>query len=107
MKAALDTAFLRRLRFVVHFPFPDQEPARGHLAAASSRQRRPGTAWTAPSWPGCSVAGGSIRNIALSAAFLAAEAREPVRMIHLLQAARAEAGKRDRPLSEAETKGWA
>ena len=23
MKSALDTAFLRRIRFVVHFPFPD------------------------------------------------------------------------------------
>jgi hypothetical protein len=52
------------------------------------------------------MAGGSIRNIALNAAFLAAEAREPMRMKHLLQAAQSEAAKRDRPLSDAETKGW-
>jgi hypothetical protein len=29
-----------------------------------------------------------------------------VRMAHLLEAAHAEAGKRERPLSDAETKGW-
>ena len=52
------------------------------------------------------MAGGNIRNIALNAAFLAAQAREPLRMGHLLQAAQSEAAKRDRPLSDAETRGW-
>ena len=52
------------------------------------------------------MAGGSIRNIALNAAFLAAQARQPLRMGHLLQAAQSEAAKRDRPLSDAETRGW-
>ena len=52
------------------------------------------------------LAGGNIRNIALNAAFLAAEASEPVRMLHLLQAAHSEAAKRERPLSDAETRGW-
>ena len=33
MKEALDPAFLRRLRFVVQFPFPDQTAARENLAA--------------------------------------------------------------------------
>jgi hypothetical protein len=53
------------------------------------------------------VAGGNIRNIALGAAFLAADAGEPVRMSHLLHAARAEAAKLERPLTEAEIGGWA
>jgi hypothetical protein len=53
------------------------------------------------------VPGGSIRNIALNAAFLAADASEVVGMRHLLQAAHAEAAKRERPFSEAETRGWA
>jgi hypothetical protein len=53
------------------------------------------------------VAGGNIRNIALNAAFLAAEAGESVRMAHLLRAARAEYAKLDRPLGDAEIGGWA
>jgi len=52
------------------------------------------------------VAGGSIRNIALGAAFLAADVREPVRMTHLLRAARSEYAKLERALTDAETGGW-
>jgi hypothetical protein len=52
------------------------------------------------------VSGGSIRNIALQAAFLAAEADEPVRMWHLLRAARSECAKLEKPLTEAESRGW-
>ena len=52
------------------------------------------------------VAGGNIRNIALHAAFLAAHADEPVRMIHLLRAARSEYGKLEKPLTDSETAGW-
>ena len=53
------------------------------------------------------MSGGNIRNIALNAAFLAAEAGEPVRMAHLLRAAHGEAAKRERPLTDAEIRGWA
>jgi hypothetical protein len=52
------------------------------------------------------VAGGNIRNIALNAAFLAADANEPVRMNHLLQAARSEYRKIEKPLTESEIGGW-
>jgi hypothetical protein len=52
------------------------------------------------------VAGGSIRNIALNAAFLAADADEPVRIAAVLAAARAEYAKLERGLSEAEIGGW-
>jgi hypothetical protein len=48
------------------------------------------------------VAGGSIRNIALNAAFLAADAGEPVRMTHLIQAAQGEYAKLERPLTGGE-----
>jgi hypothetical protein len=53
-----------------------------------------------------SVAGGNIRNIALNAAFLAAEEGAPIVMSHLLQAAHSEAAKREQPLADAETRGW-
>ena len=61
---------------------------------------------TTASSPGSHVTGGNIRNIAINAAFRAAELDEPVSMEHLLHAAHHEASKRERPLSDAETRGW-
>jgi hypothetical protein len=52
------------------------------------------------------MAGGNIRNIALNAAFLAAEAGTPVAMANLVEAAKLEAQKIERPLSDAEIRGW-
>jgi AAA+ superfamily predicted ATPase len=105
LKSALDTAFLRRLRFVVQFPFPDVQQReqiwRGIFPAAT-----PLNGIDHAKLARLNVAGGSIRNIALNAAFLAAEGGSPVAMAHLLQAARSEAAKRERSPSEAETRGW-
>jgi hypothetical protein len=106
MKESLDTAFLRRLRFVVQFPFPDA----AQRAEIWRRVFPADTPLDALNHAGLSrldVAGGNIRNMALNAAFLAAEAREPVRMIHLLQAAQNEYAKLERSLGEMDTKGWA
>ena len=68
MKQSLDTAFLRRLRFVVNFPFPDAaqraEIWRRALPAATPAEGL-GHARLAR----LNVAGGHIRNIALNAAF--------------------------------------
>ena len=52
------------------------------------------------------IAGGNIRNIALYAAFLAAEAKESVKMPHLLRAAQVEFAKFEKSLTEAEVRGW-
>jgi hypothetical protein len=52
------------------------------------------------------VAGGNIRNIALNAAFLAADENVPVQMRHLLRAARSEYVKLEKPLTEIEIKEW-
>jgi ATP-dependent 26S proteasome regulatory subunit len=52
------------------------------------------------------VAGGNIRNIALNAAFMAADAREAVRMFHLAGAARSEFAKIEKPFAEPEIAGW-
>jgi hypothetical protein len=105
MKGALDQAFQRRLRFVLSFPFPDQAQReaiwRSVLPAPLPRE-----ALDYGRLAQLHLAGGSIRNIALNAAFIAADRDEPLRMAHLLQAAHAEAGKRERPLAEAETRGW-
>ncbi len=106
MKESMDAAFLRRLRFVVQFPFPDA----AHRAEIWRRVFPADTPLDALNHARLSrldVAGGNIRNMALNAAFLAAEASEPVRMTHLLQAAQSEYAKLEKSLGETETKGWA
>jgi AAA+ superfamily predicted ATPase len=105
LKAALDVAFQRRLRFIVHFPFPDQA-MREAIWRSAFPARTPLGAIDNGKLSRLSVTGGSIRNIAINAAFRAAELDEPVSMSHLLQAAHHEASKRERPLSDAETRGW-
>ena len=45
-------------------------------------------------------------NIALDAAFLAADANEPIRMNHVLRATRTEYAKIEKPLTDAEIGGW-
>jgi SpoVK/Ycf46/Vps4 family AAA+-type ATPase len=105
LKSAVDKAFQRRLRFTVSFPFPDA----GQRAAIWSRifpALTPTQDLDFAKLSQLNVTGGSIRNIALNAAFLAAEAKSPVAMGHLAQAARLEAHKIERPLSEAEIRGW-
>ena len=105
MKAALDVAFSRRLAFVVQFPFPDQQQRqliwpRIFPGATPVEQLDYGKLAR------LSMSGGNIRSIALNAAFLAADEGAAVAMRHLLQAAHTEASKRERPLSDAETRGW-
>jgi ATPase family associated with various cellular activities (AAA) len=103
---ALDAAFLRRIRFIVHFPFPDAV----QRAEIWRRIFPPETPTEGLNWAklaSLNVAGGNIRNIALQAAFAAAEANLPVRFPHLLRAARAEYRKLERPLPESEIQGWA
>jgi hypothetical protein len=102
---ALDTAFLRRLRFVVTFPLPDAAQRRAiwqrvFPAATPVDGLRP------DKLARLSVTGGAIRNIALNAAFSAAAENQPVRMNHLLAAARSEAAKADRTVNASEVNDW-
>jgi len=105
LKSALDTAFLRRLRFIVRFPFPDA-PQREEIWRRVFPAKAPTDSLDCAQLARLAVSGGDIRNIALGAAFLAAEAGQPVRMSHLLQAARHECQKLERPLNESEIGGW-
>jgi AAA+ superfamily predicted ATPase len=105
LKPALDFAFQRRLRFVVHFPFPDQV-LREAIWRNAFPARTPLVAIDNGKLARLNITGGSIRNIALNAAFRAAELKEPVSMAHLLHAARHEAAKREYSLSDSETRGW-
>lgn len=106
MKQALDDAFLRRIRFTVNFSFPDSAQ-RAEIWRRVFPAQTPIDRLDFARLAQLNVTGGNIRNIALSAAFLAAHEDFPVGMHHLLRAAQAEYMKIERPLTDAETKGWA
>jgi ATP-dependent 26S proteasome regulatory subunit len=109
MKSALDAAFLRRLRFVVNFPFPALRDRRrlwekGFLQEEVARQL-PGPPLDSLDYDRLArlnLTGGHIHNIALNACFRAADQRSKITMPIVLQAARAEFQKLDRPINEAE-----
>jgi SpoVK/Ycf46/Vps4 family AAA+-type ATPase len=102
---ALDQAFARRIRFVVSFPFPDRAE-RAEIWRRVFPAETPLVGVDHDALAVLSLAGGSIRNIALSAAFLAADEAEPVTMRHLARAAARECTKLERPLSDAEVRAW-
>ncbi len=104
-KTALDTAFHRRFRFIVNFTFPDVTQ-REAIWKRMFPKAMPSQTLNYPKLAQLSVSGGTIRNIALNAAFLAADAGESLGMSHLLHAAKGESSKLERPLSDAETRGW-
>jgi SpoVK/Ycf46/Vps4 family AAA+-type ATPase len=105
LKSALDTAFLRRIRFILHFPFPDVTQ-RAEIWRRIFPRQTPTENLDTGKLARLNVAGGNIRNIALNAAFLAADADEPVRMTHLLRAAQGEYTKLEKSLTDAEVGGW-
>jgi ATP-dependent 26S proteasome regulatory subunit len=101
MKSALDPAFLRRLRFIVNFPFPG--PAERKRMWQKVYPADTPTSGLDYDWLArLNLTGGSIHNIALNAAFLAAQAKSDVTMPLLLDAARTELRKIGRPINEAE-----
>ncbi|MEH2197284.1 ATP-binding protein [Nostoc sp.] len=105
LKSAIDTAFLRRIRFVVQFPFPDTTQ-RAEIWRRVFPSDTPTADLDALQLARLNVAGGNIRNIALNAAFLAADAGEAVQMKHVLRAAQTEYSKLEKPLTDAEVGGW-
>jgi ATP-dependent 26S proteasome regulatory subunit len=104
-KNALDSAFLRRIRFMVAFPFPESS-ARNEIWQRIFPANTPTQELDYQKLGQLKVAGGNIRNIALNAAFLAADAHEPVMMKHILQASQREYLKLKRLLTDEETRGW-
>ena len=91
MRQNLDEAFVRRLTFSLHFPFPDVDARRriwiGIWPAAVPLAKDVDPSVLARRFK---LSGGNIRNVALAAAFAAAEAGEPVSMAHLVHATRRE-----------------
>jgi AAA+ superfamily predicted ATPase len=101
LRKNMDEAFVRRVHFTVEFPFPTEAdrrriweqiwptetPRRADLDLVAMARR-------------FELAGGSIRNIAVAAAFLAADNGQEVDMSHLLQAARREFQKMGKVVEE-------
>lgn len=100
MKSSLDHAFLRRIRFVINFPFPDSA-AREQIWRRQFPANAPVGDIDYPALARLNVAGGNIRSIALSAAFKAADAEARIDQAVLMDAARAEFAKLERPFQEA------
>jgi SpoVK/Ycf46/Vps4 family AAA+-type ATPase len=99
----MDEAFVRRLSFAVDFPFPDEQhrlqiwrrafPEDAPLQATEefpflARQLK--------------VAGGNIKNIALTSAFLAAQEAAPIGIQHIVWAAKREYQKMGKLIQEAD-----
>lgn len=105
LKSSLDKSFQRRLRFTVDFPFPDTAQ-RQQIWERAFPAQTPTHGLDAARLATLNMTGGNIHNIALNAAFLAADARQPVGMSHILQAAQLEATKTERPIAENEVRRW-
>ncbi|MEA5418553.1 ATP-binding protein [Spirulina sp. CCNP1310] len=105
LKDSLDEAFLRRLRFIINFPFPNQE-SRGEIWRHIFPFEMPSQNLNHQLLGQLDVAGGNIRSIAMNAAFIAAHEGEPVQMKHILEGAKAEYLKLGRSLTPAEIIGW-
>ncbi len=110
-KAALDPAFLRRLRFVLTFYFPGVAERRQLWSKAFLQPERDKGLPVPPlgrldynRLAGLNLTGGLIHNVALNAAFLAAQAGSDITMQLVLDAARAEFRKMERSINETDFK---
>jgi SpoVK/Ycf46/Vps4 family AAA+-type ATPase len=99
MRTAMDPAFLRRLRFVVEFPFPGPAERKAIWERAFPRNAPRGEL-DYDRLAAFQLTGGMTRNIALNAAFLAASAGSEITMPMVLAATRAEFGKLELPIRE-------
>jgi AAA+ superfamily predicted ATPase len=106
MRAAIDPAFLRRIRFTVSFPFPDVAE-RARIWQRVFPAATPVDGLDPERLAQLRLAGGNIRNIALNAAFIAADAGDKVGMAHIRAAARAEYDKLERRPAQSEEAAWA
>jgi vesicle-fusing ATPase len=100
----VDRAFLRRLRFVIQFHFPDQD-LRTELWRRVFPAQTPTQGLDPDALSRLQASGGSIHAMAVSAAFAAAAEGSPVRPEHVLHAAKVEYAKAERTLTATETAG--
>ena len=82
----MDDAFMRRIRFIIEFPFPDEESRlqiwKIHVPEQAPVENDIDYALLAKQF---SIAGGNIKNVILNAAFLAAKYDKAISMEHILE----------------------
>jgi SpoVK/Ycf46/Vps4 family AAA+-type ATPase len=101
MKSALDSAFVRRLRFIINFAFPGVAERKAMWSNVFPAEAG-ATALDLERLARLALTGGSIQSIALNAAFMAAQAGAKITMPLVLDAARAEFRKLEKPVNEAD-----
>jgi hypothetical protein len=105
MRGALDDAFVRRIRFAVNFPFPTYASRLAIWKGVFPTEATLGDlAWD--KLARLELSAGHIRNVALNAAFLAAEASRPIGMDHLLRSAMIECANIEKAVTPTEIAGW-
>ena len=104
----MDEAFVRRLQFTVEFPFPNESDRRriweGIWPENTPRASSLDLEFMARRFD---ITGGNIRNIAVAAAFLAADDGNVVTMQHLVQSTKREFQKMGKVLAENEFGSYA
>jgi len=101
MKGALDQAFLRRLRFVVDFPYPRRAERQTIWQGIFPRQTKT-ERLEFDRLAQLDLTGGNIQNVALNAAFLAAQTNSVITMTLIFEAARTEFRKLGRFINESD-----
>ena len=103
LRKNIDDGFFRRMHFAIEFPMPDAGHRyriwRQHFPSTATVARDVDFEFLAERVP---ISGGSIRNIVLNAAFLAAGEPGEIRMAHLIRATRREYEKIGRICTESE-----
>lgn len=91
LRGNMDDAFTRRIRFIVEFPFPDEASRlkiwQTHFPKESLLSDQIDYEYLSRE---LKIAGGSIKNIVLNSAFLAAEKEDAIGMKHILHGAQRE-----------------
>ncbi len=103
---AIDSAFMRRIRFIVRFEFPYAQE-RIEIWKRIFPAQTPTEGLDYNKLSRLDANGATIRNVAMNGAFLAAEAGEPVMMKHLLAATWTEYSKMGQLINDNQLKGWA
>lgn len=106
-KQNVDSAFTRRIRYIVDFPRPDATQRQqiwqqviGQLCGEEARQRLDSTITSLAE--GVELSGAQIKNAVLASIFIARRSREALGMAHLLRGVERELGKEGRSLGSRE-----
>jgi SpoVK/Ycf46/Vps4 family AAA+-type ATPase len=102
---AIDTAFMRRIKYSIRFEYPNPEQ-RVMIWGKAFPEKAPKEALPPQLLAQLNISGASIQSIAFSAAFLAAAENKPISMEHVLKATRAEYQKQGRTITDREIQGW-